>query len=52
MAKKLDWPNNVRFVEINFKTGNLTYELERKGYNPNLKTVFLMEGKYYLYNYY
>ena len=44
VTDKLDWPSNVKFVDTDFNTQNLKNDLISKGYNPNLKTMFLLEG--------
>ena len=48
VTDKLNWPSNVQFVEIDFNNDSLKKDLESKGYNPKLKTIFILD----LYLYY
>jgi len=53
VTDKLNWPSNVQFVETDFNNDHLKKDLESEGYNPKLKTIFLLEGNTtYLYLYY
>ena len=46
---KIPIPAGVSFVPINFNTESLQDVLERAGYDPDLKTLFIWEGvSYYL----
>ena len=42
----IGWPSNVRFVESDLNGNNLMQDLIRNGYNPNIKSLFLLEGKF------
>jgi len=42
ITNNLNW--NVKFVVTDFNTDNLLKSLINNGYNPNLKTIFLLEG--------
>jgi len=44
LAKKLNFPENVKFVETNFLKDSLKRDLLNAGLNPKLNTMFLMEG--------
>jgi methyltransferase (TIGR00027 family) len=46
---RIDIPEQVKFVPVNFNTETLKEVLERAGYDPNQKTFFSWEGvSYYL----
>jgi len=46
---RLDIPDQVRFVPINFNQESLAQTLEKAGYRNDLKTLFIWEGvSYYL----
>jgi len=48
VTDKLNWPSNVQFVETDFNNDHLKKDLESEGYNPKLKTIFILD----LYLYY
>jgi len=47
IAGKISWPSNVNFIETDFNKNKLKHDLLIKGYNPELKTIFLLEGVTY-----